>query len=275
MAVSAGVAAGLTAVGIATTVAGMASIVSGVASMAGNTKVAKIAGIIGLGAGAFSLVAGASGTASAAANAELYGPPASAASVPETSIEATLAGQRGNTAISDVAKGAEAATASNAVVDATPAAIETAATAGPGVVDTGAQSVIAGQQPYSAGQSLAPTTSPLAGADGVRNLMGTGGETVGQSLSLIERAGSPVQTSFMDSFKKVGALLKENKELVDIGGGMLKGAFGPENKKLSLLEQQFQMEQEQINRQNANANNLVGLRNPLAFNLNAPPVRRT
>ncbi len=279
-AVGAIAAGAITAATVATAVASVASIVSGVAAMAGKSKIAKIAGIVALGGAAFGLAAGAFNGAGAGTSAELAGPPVEAAG----SIESNLAGQTGNTAIADQAATIDPAKVMagepGTTVQGAPTPVEGAANApslmdraSAPIVDTGTQNV-AQVSPFVQ-QSSAPTTSPFTDASGVSTQVGPMGNTVGQTTRIIEPFSNPVQASFLDSLKKVGTVLKDNKELVDIGGGMLKGAFGPEKQKLSLYQRQLDMEQQQIDRQNANANNLVGLRNPLVFNVNAPPVRRS
>jgi hypothetical protein len=110
---------------------------------------------------------------------------------------------------------------------------------------------------------------------GTGEAIGVGAAPGDATGSIVSRFDSPVQSSFLDTFKKVGSILKENKELVDLGGGMLKGAFGPEARKWNLYEQQLQMEKEELDRRNRNSNNLVGLRNPITFYPNAPAVRRS
>ena len=91
-------------------------------------------------------------------------------------------------------------------------------------------------------------------------------------------AQAPAQNAFLESLKDIGTVMRENKELVNLAGGALKGAFDNNSAdrfnegRLSLYQQQLELEKQRLAREQANANNLVGLRLPQIYNPHAPPL---
>jgi hypothetical protein len=235
----AGGVAGLTA---ATTTLGMiaagASIVGGVAALTGNSDLAKVAGVVALGAGVFSAFA----TPAEAA--------ASSSGGASTATEATLAASRGNTAIADVAKMADVGMPSASVV--ADAVAPEAASASSALAQAQAVPFEAGFPEASLPGMPAPTPTPTA-------------PTV---------PGAAPANSLLDKVSGLGKWMKENKELVNLAGGAAYGAFGPESRLVSLRERALALQQEELERQRRNANNIVGLRRTLTYNPTAgSPIR--
>ncbi len=234
----AGGVAGLTA---ATTTLGMiaagASIVSGVAALTGNPDLARVAGVVALGAGVFS---------SFAAPAEAA---ASSSGGASTATEAMLASSRGNTAIADAAKMADVGMPSAGVV--ADAVAPEAASASAALAQAKAVPFEAGFTEAPMQGMPAPTTTPTA-----------------------PPATAAPTNSLLDKVSGLGKWIKENKELVNLAGGAAYGAFGPESRMVSLRERALALQQEELERQRRNANNIVGLRRTLTYNPTAGwPIR--
>lgn len=234
----AGGVAGLTA---ATTTLGMiaagASIVGGVAALTGNSDLAKVAGVVALGAGVFSAFA----TPAEAA--------ASSSGGASTATEATLAASRGNTAIADVAKMADVGMPSAGVV--ADAVAPEAASASAALAQAKSVPFEAGFPEASLPGMPAPTPTPTA-----------------------PTAPAAPTNSLLDKVSGLGKWMKENKELVNLAGGAAYGAFGPESRLVSLRERALALQQEELERQRRNANNIVGLRRTLTYNPTAgSPIR--
>ncbi|HEU4621928.1 MAG TPA: hypothetical protein VFS42_06865 [Burkholderiaceae bacterium] len=237
-------------------VASVASIISGVAAMTGNSDLAKIAGFVSLGAGIANLATGMA-NASATVTEEALKEGA------EKSItEGMLAGSRGNTAIA----------AGTATADASGAA------GGAAVADNAASTTtVAEAANTGASAQSAATATPVmdAGmvADATTNA-GTAASNTG-SIASVADVVKPGGGTFMDSLKQFGTIIKDNKEAVNLAGGALDGAFGPQARQVSLLEEKLKAQREQEAIERANANNVVNLRTPFRFNPNARVTQRS
>lgn len=120
--------------------------------------------------------------------------------------------------------------------------------------DTTAQNVIRdGAEPQglindtTASNQIGSNTSPtLTQVDGSSIAYGEGAKTT----SVLDASGA---------VKSIGQWIKENKELVNLGGGLLKGAMsGSDSEKTrKLYQDKLNFEMAQINQQNANANTIV------------------
>lgn len=109
----------------------------------------------------------------------------------------------------------------------------------------------------------------------VRGLLNTTPQVTADTPSLVDKArdvfsaGSPMTgtdglTSTMGAdgaVKSISQWMKENKELVNLGGGLLKGAMSGNDtaKAQALYQKKLQFEMDQINQQNANANTIIGV----------------
>lgn len=80
--------------------------------------------------------------------------------------------------------------------------------------------------------------------------------------SLIDNARNTTSTvDAAGGIKSITQWMEENKELVNLGGGLLKGAMsGMDNTKMQeLYNKKLKFEMDQINQQNANANTIIGV----------------
>lgn len=264
-AIAAGV---ITAATVASAIASGAAIVSGVAAMAGKPKVARIAGLVALGAGAFGLVSGATASASSAATPAAEAAAGAAPSEAESFIGSALEGSRGNTAVVDNAASTGASTiaeqtstASNLAGNAgglTSPVADTSLIANPLTADAPAAAAAPGGSSILGGQTGAPPMAEYA--------LGPNGTPA---------AAAAKTPSLFDRVAQLGKFAKDNKELLDLAGGALKGAFGPEQQLIQLREQQLAQQQAEIDRSNRNSNNIVGLRPGLYFNPAARPGAKT
>lgn len=178
-------------------IAGTASLLGGLAfagaslsligNVTGNEKLARIGAVVGAGAGLANLAKGAIEAASAGTAADL--------------ADASRA--------ADAAGASYEASAAEAALSNTPTAVDAAADIG-AVADPGAQALAdAGAEATQAGQAYA-APSELAGAEAPAG-----------------PAAAAAQGKEAGSITKVGKFIKDNKELVDLGGGLVKGAMGP------------------------------------------------
>lgn len=230
-----------------------AAVVSGVAGATGNSNLAKIAGIAALGAGAYSAFGGDSPTINQSPDIATGNTP------PTSSID---------TALSSSMPGGPSGTGqsfSDAKFDATgtdqPASQPS--TAFSDALNTPSSDGF--------GATGVPTTSPIDTA-----AINGGIPSASSPTGTIAPATTNPDGSLLDKFTsgvgQLGNWVDKNKELVKLGAGALEGMYGPGAQQMSLLKQRLAMQQQEIDRRNANANNLTGLTIPV--NANAVPLRR-
>lgn len=237
------IAAGAAGVAAATTTLGMiaagASIVSGVATLSGNSKLARVAGIVALGAGVGSVVQGMAAGGAGGGNAVTAG-------AEQSATEATLNASRGNTAIADNA-----------------ASVSSAAPEVAGAAAAESSSVLGNADLFGEAANSMQPGNMLGAGNGLANTPNLATEAAGFGAGNVLQQTVPAAGSLLDKASKIGRYVQQNKELVNLAGGAAYGAFGPDAQRNSLLSRRLDLEEQELNRQNANANNLTGLQLPL------------
>lgn len=154
---------------------------------------------------------------------------------------------------------ANSAAGSAAGAGAEAGAGEAASEIGTGALAENAMNASA-QNPNALGQGIAGDFSSGPMLDSSAYGIGQNAATAASPLGLSASASQPLNAATstqgtkgaLDWLNKIGSHVKENKELYQIGGSMLEGAFGPEAEALDL-------QREILERRRKNANTIVPL----------------
>lgn len=268
--VSAGLAAAATATTVIGTVAAYASVaggvLTGIGAVTGKKSLMKIGAVLAIGGGlataGMKIAEGLAATKAAetaaaqaawdagdtvvgdvAANATQVGADAVQAAQAATGA-GELVGQIGG------AQGYTTAGMSSALPTAAPSALEAAPAMG---LDAAAPAAANASTPLAVPNAVAPTVT-VSGAPPVSvdpyqqyqsTMMEAGQRTLGGTA-----AESPIQqwlNKITGGMKAVGSVVKDNKELIQLGGTMLSSAYGPQAEQLDLQKSIINRQQQNLN----------------------------
>lgn len=228
------IAAGAAAIGTATTLLGTiaagAMMVGGALSLAGtvsgNEKLSKWGGIISAVGGVGAIANG----IATSVGSQLAGEGAGLAAE-------TGAATAGEATVSDVAQQAAASAGGTGEVASSMIDPSAAALAGEGGTTTGLLNEAAGSglasEAASAG-GLAADAGTASGFGGAGSDLAVGGLGA-EGLGTVGSAGAGAGGASSSPLSNISSWIKNNKELVDVGGGFLKGAMSSGEKKEELL----------------------------------------
>lgn len=263
---AASIAGGLMVAGAALTVIG---------TLTGNKTLSKWGGILGLAGGVTTLASGAFGAASSAAADSAAGSVGATGSAASEVGAQSIANMGGEAAAAAPVSGGDAVIG-NAMG---PQAIEHAAANGladaaaPALADAAPALADAGSSPVLGPQAIVDG-SRAASAQGQQALFGTSGadSVFGAAAPAPTLSGAtglsatPAAPSFMervsDAGKTASTWMKDNKELVNVGGGMIQGAMRSYGDQAA-MKQRMELQEGYDARQRARINaSLKGLTMP-------------
>jgi hypothetical protein len=276
---AAGVAAitavGATALGVAAGYAMVAgAVLTGVGAITGKKDLMKIGGILSMAGGVGSLINSAATSAASAAATEAASSAATDAFVGNAAewgagqasqglvAEAALNGstQAAQLAATEAASGAAGSLGASAASSTAPSLAAQYGDYAGTLANTNGNTMALQQAVTKAGVNSADVGSTLAtpAAAEPTSFMSELGTNLKDGMSSM---GSSLKEGF--SGGNVSKFLKDNKELVKVGGDMLSGAFGPESEMVELKRRQLESEENARNFGLGNINRPTLITSPL------------